>query len=369
MLYSLLKPLGLAALAVAVCVGPVQAADPAESGDDLSLLCSTVWAEDEGGCCEEEVCAAVCDPCGCFQPGVFFAAEYFYWGVRRPNRPYAAVAQVEPILTFAGTDLSLERDAGFRLDAGYLTQGGWELDVEYTYYFNTAAAAITTAGVGAQVVATQAHPVIAFNLGGGVVPVDAASAAARMDYDVYDFNVGKRWEPALNLSVRAFGGVRFAQIDQESVIGYTAGANGALTSLINSGSSMNAWGVRTGGQLDWRINGSRLSLFSRGAVSLLAADIDTVRSEQGAWGGGATPAPYAYGLTKNCQSMVPVLEAAVGARWEQGPFDIAVGYELANWFGAATSIDFVDDQSIATVVVDRGDLGFDGFFVRLGFIY
>ena len=74
-------------------------------------------------------------------------------------------------------------------------------------------------------------------------------------------------------------------------------------------------------------------------------------------------------MRKNCQNMVPVVEAAVGARWEQGPVDISVGYELANWFGAANSFDFVDDQSWAAATVDRGDLGFDGFFVRLGFIY
>jgi hypothetical protein len=72
------------------------------------------------------------------------------------------------------------------------------------------------------------------------------------------------------------------------------------------------------------------------------------------------------------ETVVPVLELAVGVRYDRGPFFLQTGYEFANWFNLnqqvqALGFDDIDDDTVA-YRFDGGDLSLDGWFLRAGII-
>lgn len=350
-----LRLLGLAALAAAVCVSPLQAANPADSGGGLwyGVQRCAAWLDQEDEAYEgDDCCFSECDACcGCCEPGVSVDFGYLCWqAVRTP--PYALVETAAGSRVFQNEYVSSDWDNGFRLNLGYLTRGGWDIGFEYTYYHNSAGEALTGTP-GNPVFATQAHPLAGL---GGVALV-SATAASSLDYDVYDLTFGRTWQPADTLLLRGFGGLRWGQMSNASNIIYTGGQGDTITST----SAFRSWGLRGGGQMDWKIAGSDFGLFSRAAVSVLYAEMNGSRIESAA----LTP-----DVMDAARSVAPVLEVAAGVNYERGPFNVSLGYELTNWFNMVSEIQPVDGVlDVLKMDVDRGDLGLHGFFFRAGFVY
>ena len=72
------------------------------------------------------------------------------------------------------------------------------------------------------------------------------------------------------------------------------------------------------------------------------------------------------------QTVTPVLEMAAGMRYDLGPFFFMSGYEFANWFNLnqqaqVLGYDDIDDNG-STYNLAGGDVSFDGFFFRVGYI-
>lgn len=100
---------------------------------------------------------------------------------------------------------------------------------------------------------------------------------------MFDLEVGRRLNVGDSVSVRPFGGLRFAQIDQNFSVLY----NGGDANLDTTGSHLqfNGGGLRAGAQADWKIL-EHVSLYGRAAASLMVGDSRVGQTEFN--NGGAT---------------------------------------------------------------------------------
>lgn len=171
-------------------------------------------------------------------------------------------------------------------------------------------------------------------------------------YDVNDLEIGRRFILGDCANVRLFGGFRWAIIHQQA---YFSGLEGTETQRafnLTKRSRADAYGLRMGGEGRWQLGGSGISVFGRGAGSVLAGIFDTETS----W--TIQNARFVY--SQEATRALPVLEAAAGVAWSRNNLDISGGYEMATWFNLA---------SITPGNVAHNNLLLDGFFVRLAYRY
>jgi hypothetical protein len=109
---------------------------------------------------------------------------------------------------------------------------------------------------------------------------------------------------------------------------------------------------------DW---GCGFSLFGRAAGSLLAGDFRLRRIETEA-------NTVLVNVAEEYHQTVPVTELAIGGQVEWCDWLLQAGYEFATWHDMAERLSFSDDAGVAHHSTAQGDLGFDGFFIRLSWI-
>ena len=198
---------------------------------------------------------------------------------------------------------------------------------------------------------------------------DFAQEHIELQYSVYDLELGRTFGSSA-LSVRPFGGFRFAEIRQDVRVRYEnfTAPDELDTYELASDVDMTAWGIRLGGQLNYGLFDTGLSIFGRGAGSLMLADFRVQRIDVATDQPAGISEPREYRHSYN--SVVPQLELAVGLRYDRGCFFVAAGYEVAYWFNMYQHLDIVGyddvDGSTSPIRADRGALGFDGFFVNAG---
>jgi len=307
---------------------------------------------DDAGAAGEPIRAApTCRPWG----GLFVDAEYLYLKPYRSDLNFAILSPNTngdpegPIVS----DPLRSRNA-FRVGAGYrLPDDGWEVGFYYTYLHDDDGAFATQPANGL-LFATQTHP-------GTVEFAGSALADATLAYNVYDLEVGRRLNVGDSLSVRPFGGLRFAQIDQNFSVLY----NGGDANLDTTGSHLqfNGGGLRAGAQADWTIL-EHLSLYGRGAGSLMVGDSRVGQTEFN--NGGATTLTDA---SESFRKIVPVMELAAGVAYQRGNVRLSLGYEVTNWFNLIDSPVFVNDVHQGKFLNNVSDLGVDGFAARVEFNY
>jgi hypothetical protein len=254
--------------------------------------------------------------------------------------------------------LELESNTGFRLGFGRLFSSGWDATVTYTY-FHTSDNQDISAPMGGRLWAHRIHPNNGQAFGN-------AAASANLDMDVFDLEGGYWFRPNDCISTRVFGGIRAANVDQTFGIAYTnpLTGGGAANTVINESVRMDGYGVRVGGEGHWWIR-ERLSIFARGAGSVLVGDFHTRYQETGA--ANRTPIDVTYEYFQ----AVPVLETALGVNYQRGNWSFQGGYELATWFNMANRVSFhenTNNQNNATFSSGSNDLLLDGLFGRVVFV-
>ena len=301
--------------------------------------------------CERIQAAPTCQSWG----GLFVDGEYLYLKPYRRGLDFAILSPNQngdpegPIVS----DPWRSRSA-FRVDGVYrLPDGGWEVGFYYTYLHDeqTAYAAQPANGL---LFATQTHP--------GTVEFAADAAAdAALSYDVFDLEAGRRLNVGDSLSVRPFGGLRFAQIDQNFTVLYNGGD--ANVDTVGSRLQFDGGGLRAGGQVDWKIL-EHFSLYGRAAGSLMVGDSRVAQTEFN--NGGTTTLTN---VSESFRKIVPVLELAAGVAYECGNMRVSLGYEATNWFGLIDAPEFVNDVHQGKYLNNVSDLGVDGFAARVEFRY
>jgi len=312
------------------------------------------------------------------EPAWLVEAEYLNWRSHRSSLPFAG------LLTFGANgsydselvETEFGRDSGFRFSVGRRSVDRWDVVFRYTFFQNSGATAVGDPTVDSDAIfcnlmdRSLADRRVDRNLDDG--RADAARESISLDHFVYDLEFGRTLD-FCGLSVRPFGGFRFAEIKQSASVLYQNFTPPAEldTYGIESDVDMTAWGIRGGGQVSHALFDCGLSLFGRGAASLMLADFRVQRTDV------ATDQPSGIAESRRhrhgYQAIVPQAELAAGLRYDYGRFFIAAGYELSYWFGMYQHLDVVGhddvDDTTTPVRADRGDLSFDGWFVDAGLMF
>jgi hypothetical protein len=301
---------------------PLEPADsgspPAEVGDApwfTHFLCPT--PEETGpssGCCDH--CGAIGN------------VDYLNWAARRSGLDFAAVIDPTQLITgkpfppLATDSLDFARASGVRASVGYRFTETWDVDCTYTYFRTNGESSVTQgAGTLTGLLATQSF----FDK----TLMESVEADGSLQLQIYDGEAS--WRSFLNdeFGFRAFGGFRWAELDQQfnNSYSYLSGIT-TVNGTIHLPSNMEAGGVRFGAELEWLApNGIRL--FARGAQSILVGSFATSQQESDTLHG------VVVNLTGSTTQVVPVTEAAAGIGWCHGCWEVSAGYEMSDWFNLA----------------------------------
>lgn len=281
----------------------------------------------------------------CNGPGVMGQVDYLFWSARRSGLDFAALESVTnpdvpPVATFS---LNFDRSNGVRGGLGYRFESGWNVLWTYTY-FRVANQETVTSDLAAdpRLIATQSY------LDTGLLaktPMTSITADGAVRLNIHD--VQAEWSSCLNDTVgfKAFGGFRYAQIDQTFNIAYAYAAGNGNIALPNL---MDAEGVRLGAEFQWRTPAG-LRVFARGAQSVLVGDFRTRYQEV------APASNLNIDVPGHTATVVPVVEAAAGLAYARGPWEFRGGYEMSDWF------------NLVQVNRPPQSLLLDGFFLSLSF--
>ena len=270
--------------------------------------------------------------------------DYLNWLARRSGMDFASFLNGAraPVAT---ESLDFDRASGIRTGLGYRFSNGWDVVWNYTYFHvdgqQTATANAAAAGNPA-LIATQSF------LSNGQtfnVPVTSITAAGGLTLNIQDFEA--EWSSCLNDTVgfKAFGGFRWAKIDQNFNNAYTYAGGTGNVSLPNN---MDAEGIRLGAEIEWRTC-CGLRVYGQVAESVMVADFRTRQHE-------VDPAANIdIDVSSNSTVVVPDFEASFGVAYARGPWELRAGYEMSDWF------------NMVQVNRPAQSLLFDGYFISVSF--
>jgi Legionella pneumophila major outer membrane protein precursor len=285
------------------------------------------------------------------QGAFLLSADYLLMTPRSRPLDFAIVGPLTPFGPQGDVrSLDWNVESGFRAGAGYRLPGeGWEASFFYTYLHgdgHNSAVADPSSGV---LFPTLTHP-------GGVEMASVATAACKLNYNVFDLEISRRFHPGEAVEVRVFAGPRAARIDYEINATYNGGD--ANLDHVRSRIDYGGIGVRAGAESTWTV-GYGLGLYARGGASMLASSFRSRLTE--ATNDGLSTL---VDVTDRFHKVVPVLEMGLGLSYQYRGWRLTAGYEFVNWVGLVDQIDFVSDTSVGKPGRRTGDLSLDGLVLR-----
>ncbi|MGA2033874.1 MAG: Lpg1974 family pore-forming outer membrane protein [Thermoguttaceae bacterium] len=307
--------------------------------------------------CAVVACAAnPADP-SCCRAGFIAYGDYLNWKASQTGLDYATVVNPVTLTPIATAELDLQRASGLRAGIGYRFPGtNCDLTWNYTHFQSDDQRSLVANGVTTTLLSTRSF----FS----AMPMNSVEADDSLKLNIHDFEVN--WRSWLNDAVgfRAFGSVRWAMIDQDFNSNYTY--LNAVQGVIHLPTDMDAEGLRLGSEFQWR-SAWGFRVFGRGAASVLVADFKSQRQEMDSLHGVILDAP------QQATRVVPVVEAAAGVAWSQGPWEVSAGYEMSDWFnmvpvgGVPSAV--MGGVGNGPLPVTEQSLFIDGFFLRLTFVH
>jgi hypothetical protein len=159
-------------------------------------------------------------------------------------KPYAANKHSSDITNY---------DYGFNISAGYQDANNVDFSINYKHFFTDDASPMQNSGL----------------VGGMPNLIEQFT----VNYDVLDFETGKRLQLADSVSMRLSGGLRFAHINENSFTQFSSccGLGGAIA-ISNNGGESDLWGVgiKAGIAPEWNPNNSNFRMFSSLSGAYLA---------------------------------------------------------------------------------------------------
>jgi hypothetical protein len=282
--------------------------------------------------------------------GLFFDGSYLYLKPHSQAMDYAIANSGStdvPDGTVVSRDWSWR--SAMRVGLGYRLPGQpWSVGVYYTYLHDATSGSVA-APDGGFLFATLTHP-------GTVAEVQTASAATSLNYNVYDVEVGRWWACSKSFAVRAFGGGRFAHIDQNFNAFYDGGD--ANQDVVARSLHFNGGGFRAGADFVQNLFWG-LSFFGRASGALVAGEFHSTLDETN--NAGATILTH---FVDRFEKVVPVADLTMGVGWQYHNLRLTAGYTYINWFGLVNVPTFVDDAHQGKLVRQTSDLGLEGVILR-----
>jgi hypothetical protein len=286
-------------------------------------------------------------------PTIYTTAELLLLRPRQRDLDYALVDPTDDLVP-QGRLMTLNNRtrAGFRVGVGYRNnEEHWDLGLFYTY-LRTGDQFGVVAPSGGIIYPTLTRP-------GLTDLVTSAYATTRLQYDVYDIEVGRTFGKHDGSHFRAFGGFRFANVYQR----FTAYYNGvtANNALIDLNSRFDGVGPMIGGEGTLQF-GSGFGAYLRTSGGLMVGTIRTPFMEFN----NANNTLYTDYTTGRASKTVPVMNLGLGLTWQRKHLTFRVGYEVTHWLNVLERPTFVDDFSPGKVFQRETDLSLDGVFFQLG---
>lgn len=289
-------------------------------------------------------------------PGQFFASgEFLIWRPRLDSLDYALLDPNND-LTPQGRLQSMryESRGGLRVGMGYRLPGkGWDIGLTYTY-FRSSGDAASAAPAGGVLYPSLTRP-------GLIDRVSTASITGGLDYSVFDLDVGRTWEVDSQMTLRTFGGVRFASIDLDQTASYD-GIHASMAQ-VNNRSAFDGVGPTAGLEARWTLTPA-IAVFGNARGGLLFGDFAGSTRETN--GGGLA---VNSDIADEYSGVTPFASVALGGSYTWRTLTFAAGYEITHYFNAVTRPVLTDDFAEGKVLRRRSDLSFDGVFFRLGIAY
>ncbi len=323
-------------------------------------------------------------PCGdaaCGMPGFIGFIEVFQWDAFTNLSPFGVRTNA------AGTVFTAQRtnpgdDTGYRIGLGFRVAEGWDGVFAFTDFDTAGRRTVGTILPTAEVIGLPVgfSQIVQAN---GAFDEDAFRETVALNYEVYDFEFGRKFCICRTLILRPYFGIRISDVDlTRTNIWYDFINAGALAAdpsddvvnvqTLRTRTSTSGVGPRLGSLVSWNIAGSGFQVFSRGGLSLLWTDIrvtqvrtqdNDIRNNPGV--------DTTLTFRDSYETMLPVAEIAVGLKFERNGFFVSGGYEAQNWF------DILGDQTYplgptlngAPQFNDSNDIGLGGWFLRGGYNY
>jgi hypothetical protein len=208
----------------------------------------------------------------------------------------------------------------------------------------------------------------------GINQADRATAEYDLNYDVFDLEIGQKIAVGNSVNLRLFGGLRYADIDNELNVLYYGGPVGFDPNdpgRVNIPSDFSGFGPRIGVDGSWQF-ARGWSLMGTAATSLMVGDFDINYEYCQQLQPNGTPCAFPFTethLKSNLDNQfVPVLEAKLGVGYEwqyrQALLHAQLGYQWENWFDGYGTTDFYDSGYSSVHNTRREDFGLDGAFFR-----
>jgi hypothetical protein len=287
--------------------------------------------------------------------GLYAAAEFLLLTPRQRNLDFAIVDPSNN-LTPNGRiqSLNYETQPGFRATLAYRVPGhGWDIGLTYTY-FNSRDDFATTAGPGGLIYPTLTKA-------GLTNDAQGALARARLTMNVYDIELGRRWDVDDTLRFRLVGGVRLMTVRQSLEAVYDG--RDADLAFVRTESNFDGAGPMAGVESSWALT-KTLGVFGRATGGLVTGTMRNPFVETNN-GGATTYADVAdrYALT------VPFAALGIGLSYEYRGLFLRAGYEVTNYFGLFERQYYVDDFAEGKTLNRSSNLALDGLFLQFGLAF
>ncbi|MBA4187873.1 MAG: hypothetical protein C0467_07630 [Planctomycetaceae bacterium] len=286
--------------------------------------------------------------------GFYGTAEYLLFRPRSGSFDYALVNSTGGLATVGPIrSLSYDLASGFRVEGGYHFDTGWDAAFAYTY-LQADGGSSAAAAPGQVLLPTLTRPGLTDN-------ALTALAEANLNYSLYDMVIGKRLALDNHFAVRAFGGFRFAEINQRFNTLY----NGldAQLAAVNTSSRYSGFGPIVGGEAI--LTACRgFHGYARASGGLL-----TGRSRNSLLETNSAGATTYVDSDNNVRKVVPVASIAIGGGWQYRTVSIRAGYEVTQWFGLTEPTRYVDDVGQGKISTRPSNLSLEGFFIQFGLTF
>lgn len=367
----------------------------ADDESNIAQLQKRSWANNEAStvqecpapkpCCKEKCCPCPKPPvcCECFVPsyydlqcdsGVVVSADFLFWYANEDNLSPCLTGRATNIVSSSSSlvsslapikenHLNTKWDPGYRVALGYnFDHDGWDTLVTYTWYQNKKSHVFSVPSFGTSTYANFPvdgqlalvdpwfNPAI-FTQSTFFFLFDRVNSRWKLNFNQFDWELGRKFWLGKYTALRTFAGVRGAWFTTK--FNNVASANINFTSITNflkysDNFKDSIWGVGLLGgiQPEWHFCRNFI-LFSNIDMALLWGKIRVRKKEDytGANASGLVGLNYHNIFTNSFYQMEPVLDLAIGLRWEETwcykvRTYLDLGWEHHVWFDVNHRIKF-----------------------------
>ena len=302
--------------------------------------------------------------------GVITSFEYLYWKPALTGLDYAIL---DPYKTgnVRGNVKSVDpdQDAGYRLTLGYHFRDT-KTDVRFKWTgLESKGSSVLYRGSN-RIWGIRLHPDAIIDDD----DVTMAQADYRMDYDVYDLELGYTHNLTPSAEIRYFGGLRKVDMGQKFNILYVQTTGGGDRRVaFKEENHLDGFGPRVGLEGKYYL-GKGFSLFAGGAASLMISDLE-YRTLEHDWNVGAINGTGRVEIDQRLnEQFIPGVDFDLGLAWEypfgqRGSVTFMAGYHYENWFNAYHQMRFSDDVDGQLGSYDTIDVAIHGPTFKLNITF